>query len=328
MKKMKFILVMLLFGLTFNISAQTTIDIIRASNLYSKAMSSFRSGNYNNTLNLLLKSEENLKGKTNRDLLYLKIMTYYRQENYEKSYALINDYFNETYKEKGLQNYRNIKPYREKYNVNYSEKLTSIFVKLEEKFSLVTTTNVDDVINTFIVKVKNKIKNNLSRERFARKIAPRNFNYSWRENRGDMQNPTIYFNLSYPNYRKKELFLNSSNKTTFTYKAEQKGAFRFFSDLKWFRVNVDVSQQTSLSLNKYTIRYFVKAIKPLGGYIRYGKNGYTIDKTNKMITKLKGLIKPTSMKIDVYLSENEKTFFKRGDNLKKLKASLKKANLY
>ncbi len=113
-------------------SAQTPIDVVRASSLYSKALASYRAGNMPAALAHLKQSEANLKGKTNADLEFLKILIYYRMENYAEAYRLIVPFFEAPPWKDKLQSYRNVDTYRKGSKKTYNEILTDIFVELEK----------------------------------------------------------------------------------------------------------------------------------------------------------------------------------------------------
>ena len=80
-------------------------------------------------------------------------MTNYRLKKYKVAYDLLVDYFEEKYKNNSVY-YKNIEPYREKYNISYSEELTKIFVELENKYNIVENTNVDNVISKIVNRIK------------------------------------------------------------------------------------------------------------------------------------------------------------------------------
>lgn len=156
MHKISILLTFLVF-LTSSIIAQTSLDIVRASNYYSKAVSSYDRGSYTAALSELKLAEDNLKGKTNRDLEYLKIMSNYRKGNYEKAYKLVQVFFEVGYDGR-TEYFRNITTYREKHAISYNEKLTSIFIELEEKFGIVKNTSVDDVVASIVNRIKSEKK--------------------------------------------------------------------------------------------------------------------------------------------------------------------------
>ena len=154
--KLPISIIILLFCST--IMAQTTLDVIRASNYYSQAINSYRVGNHKLTLNHLKNAETNLKGKTNKDLEYLKIMSNYKLGNYKTAFNLVKVYFEKGYNER-TQYFKNIETYRRRYNNSYEEDLTSIFVELESKYNVVTNTSVDGVIKNTINKIRNNRRN-------------------------------------------------------------------------------------------------------------------------------------------------------------------------
>ncbi|MFC2109154.1 hypothetical protein ACFLRU_03860 [Bacteroidota bacterium] len=154
--KFKFLILLALVFSSYAYS-QSTIDIIRASNYYSKAVSSYKGGSYSTALQHLKNSESNLKGKTNKDLEYLKIMTYYRLKDFKKAYQLVTVYLDKGYRDRTVY-YKNIDTYNKSYNVNYDEALTAIFVELEDKYTIVTTTSSTDVIGNIVNRIKSSKK--------------------------------------------------------------------------------------------------------------------------------------------------------------------------
>lgn len=156
MKYLKSVLIVLMF-ITFESNAQTTIDIVRASNYYSKAVNSYKSGSYSSALQNLKNAETNLKGKTNKDLEYLKIVTYYKLKDFKKAYSLVITYFEKGYKDR-IQYFKNIETFREKYNIKYDESLTEIFVELENKYGVVSSTSHGDVIQDIVQRIKQNKK--------------------------------------------------------------------------------------------------------------------------------------------------------------------------
>lgn len=113
-------------------SAQSPIDVVRASNLYVEALNQYKSGRYSAAHSTLLESEKNLKGKTNSDLVVLKIHTLYKLENYSEAYELIVQYFEAPPWKGNHQYYRNIETWAEQREQTYDESLTALFVKLEK----------------------------------------------------------------------------------------------------------------------------------------------------------------------------------------------------
>jgi hypothetical protein len=113
-------------------SAQSPIDVVRASNLYVEALNQYKAGRYSAAYSTLLESEKNLKGKTNSDLVVLKIHTLYKLENYSEAYELIVEYFEAPPWKGNHQHYRNIETWAEQRAQTYDESLTALFVKLEK----------------------------------------------------------------------------------------------------------------------------------------------------------------------------------------------------
>ncbi len=142
-----------------NLYTQTSLDIVRASNHYTKAISAYKSSSYKTALIHLKNAETNLKGKTNKDLEYLKIMTFYKLKNYKKAYGLIQVYFEKGYPKNRIQYFKNIESYRKKYNISYDKMLTNIFIELEDKYGIVTNTSIEEVISAIIKRISAKKKN-------------------------------------------------------------------------------------------------------------------------------------------------------------------------
>ncbi|KOY51962.1 hypothetical protein [Polaribacter dokdonensis] len=136
--------------------SQTSLDIVRASNYYSKACKNYTSRNYTSALSNLKLAEENLKGKTNKDLEYLKIMTNYRLKNFKEAYKLVKVYFEEGFSG-NTQYFKNVDTYKEQKNIDYEEELTTIFTNLEDKFNLIENVNADDFMANLIAKIKNNM---------------------------------------------------------------------------------------------------------------------------------------------------------------------------
>jgi len=151
----KILLVLFTLFLTSNFYAQTYLEVIRASSYYSNAIQNYTEGNYKNALSSLELAEKNLKGKTNRDLEYLKIMSHYQLNNYKQAYGLAKVYFEEGYIER-KKSFRNVVSYSKTNNIDYEEELTAIFVSLEEKSNLKEPTNIDVLIENIVTKIMAK----------------------------------------------------------------------------------------------------------------------------------------------------------------------------
>lgn len=112
-------------------NAQSKIDVVRASNFYADALNEYKSGDYSKSLERVLKSEEYLRGKSNRDLVYLKIQILTQLNRRTEAYDLIVQYFENPPWSDNLQSYQNIKPWAEELDRTYNEDLTALFVELE-----------------------------------------------------------------------------------------------------------------------------------------------------------------------------------------------------
>lgn len=133
------LLILFLFISTFGFS-QSMIDVIRASNYYSKAIDAYDNAQYKEAMDFIKESEINLKGKTNHDLVFLKIMTQYYLKDYEGSYNLLLQYFNGDFK-RNRTFFKNVKPYRIKHDINYDQYLTEQFIDIENKYNLLKGIN-------------------------------------------------------------------------------------------------------------------------------------------------------------------------------------------
>lgn len=151
--KIKFTIITLLLLNAFNLLyAQSSLDIVRASNHYTNAVQAYENRNYNSALSYLRQSEENLRGNTNRDLEFLKIMSNYRLQQYPAAYELVQRYFEVGFRDR-TTSYRNIDTYREKHRVSYEEILTEIFVDLENRFGVVTNLTIEEVGQSIISRI-------------------------------------------------------------------------------------------------------------------------------------------------------------------------------
>lgn len=122
------------------IHSQSNIDIIRASNYYSKAVDAYDSGKFEDAFQFLNQAEMNLKGKTNNDLVFLKIMTQYKLKDYDAAYNLMLQFFNGDFKRNRMF-FKNIKTYRIRHNINYDQFLTEKFLDIEDKYNLLKGIN-------------------------------------------------------------------------------------------------------------------------------------------------------------------------------------------
>ncbi len=111
-------------------ASPSAIDIVRASNAYSKAKNHYNSGKMQSALKSLVTARENLKGRTNRDLEFIEIMTLYKLKKFELAYQKLVNYFeNPPWKGKS-QTFRSIKTLQDD-DVDYDAELTVVFSDLE-----------------------------------------------------------------------------------------------------------------------------------------------------------------------------------------------------
>lgn len=136
--KTRFLFVFLFLS-TYSFS-QSMIDVIRASNYYSKAMEAYDAEKYSDALAYLKDAEINLKGKTNGDLEFLKIMVRYKLKDYEAAYTSLIQFFNGDYK-KNRSFFKNIQPYSNKHSIEYDEYLTKQFIDIENQYNLIKGIN-------------------------------------------------------------------------------------------------------------------------------------------------------------------------------------------
>lgn len=150
-------IVLFFFTLIFisTMYSQTSIEVIRASSHYSNAITYYSNGNYSSSLRSLHQAEKNLKGKTNRDLEYLKIMSNYHLREFKQAYNLAKIYFEKGFFER-KKSFRNVTSYSKINNIDYEEELTALFVSLEEKSNLKELTNIGNLIEKIVAKIENK----------------------------------------------------------------------------------------------------------------------------------------------------------------------------
>lgn len=110
----------------------TVIDIVRASNAYAKAKAHYYKSNQNKEVwEELVVARKNLKGKTNKDLEFMEIMTLYRLKQYSPAYDQVLAYFEmPPWREQG-QRFRNIETLHDD-DVDYDAELTTVFADLED----------------------------------------------------------------------------------------------------------------------------------------------------------------------------------------------------
>lgn len=186
------ILLLGIFFITISVNSQSTLDVIRASNYYSIAMDNYSNKNYKKALDNLKKSETNLKGNTNEDLEFLKIMTLFKLSKYKDAYNLIVDFF-ENKSGKSNIDYKNITTYKDKNEIKYSETLTNIFIELENKYTIVSNFNEDEVIDSLV----KKINSSLSKNSFENLVYPKLVNsigqsYQLQAGKKEFRTPYVY----------------------------------------------------------------------------------------------------------------------------------------
>lgn len=294
--KLPISIIILLFCST--IKAQTTLDVIRASNYYSKAIQSYRSGNHILTLNHLKNAETNLKGKTNKDLEYLKIMSNYKLGNYKTAFNLVKVYFEKGYNER-TQYFKNVETYRRRYNNSYDEDLTSIFVELESKYNVVTNTSVDSVIKNIITKIRN--------------------------NRGNPSNSIISKTMSsvriagkYLKRDSKVLKENGYYRLYYSWGTNMYNSCSFYAK---FKENIQVTRDGYSS----KIIFTGNKVDDSGCFYRNESNqNYFESYVRRNLRVTRGSFNSNF----VAFNSEAKVIFERPENLNKLKQALRKAKLY
>jgi hypothetical protein len=332
MKKILFLLFTLF--LTSNFYSQSYIEVIRSSSYYSNAVVNFTEGDYKSALYNLQLAEKNLKGNTNRDLEYLKIMSNYHLSNYKKAYNLTKVYF-----EVGLSErkkiFRNVTTYGQANNIDYEEALTVLFVSLEEKSTLKENPNFDNFIDKIATRIASKkisftsYTNTALLSKVTEKI-----DYCLREfSNGSLKR--VYENN----------FLNlkmspTNNKYSFNYSGAISGKA---IDTSNYKVNVTFSPtKAELNSDYYSYGYKQNNVTYLKGKITLKEAAYqcyslTAPKhknsyfSNFLIKRLqqKNFTKK-GYKTKVYqllFTEKETAFLKQDNNLTKLHVALKSKGL-
>jgi len=330
MKKIKlknlFILTALFIG-ALNSFSQTSIDIVRASNYYSKASGYYRSSNYSSSLSSLKEAEANLKGKTNRDLEYLKIMTNYKLKHFAESYKLLQEYFEIGYKDRTAY-FKNVETYDELTGINYEESLTSIFVELEDKYSVVSNTSSTDIISSIVARIK---ENKIPLKKFIETTTDTYesvyvFKYRTKKFRQG------YGGYEYGNWQSLNISLEGEvSKDRIRYE----GGYRVFVTVKF----VETGKTITTSSYRYTHKYSntkisgTASIKGSGYQIStsYGikdtsfENGFN----DYAIRALRNYdyCSEKSEEYSIYFTETEQLILEQEGNLEKLRKALGEANL-
>ena len=330
--------VLLLFFTLFQVSifySQTYIDVIRASSYYSNAVTNYTNGEYQNALHNLQLSEKNLKGNTNRDLEYLKIMSHYQLGNYKKAYNLVTLYFQDDFLLRSKA-FKNVTTFEVQKGLNYEEHLTTMFVSIEEK-----STN-----NTPIEKSNNHIQNIINR------ISARKVSFSEYIKNGILPRTTeeiTYCTREFSNNSSKRVYENNiltlimsktNQKYTFKYAGSINGKAITKSD---YKVEVTFAPiKAKLQDDFYSYGFQQKNVKQLSGKIaltetvyqcnslnapKYNSNHFsnylTQQLKNKSFTK-----REFNYKIyKVFFTQEESVFLRKDDNLSKLNTALKSKGL-
>lgn len=328
----------LLFIFTFflisNSYSQSNLELIRASSYYSNAVINYSEGNYKNALSNLQLAEENLKGKTNRDLEYLKIMSNYGLKKYKEAYNQVKVYFEEGFSER-KKSFRNVTLYSKANNIDYEEELTAIFVSLEKNSNSKIDTNSENLIDVIVAKIKkNKVSfSNYSNKALLPKVTEK-IDYCLRE----VSNGTL--KRVYENN-----FLNLKMNTT-----NKKYSFYFTGNISGKAINTSnykfevtfTPTKTEVTKNHYSYGYKQNKVKHIEGNVKLKETVYqcyslTAPKqesshfSNLLIDKFKSknFVKK-GLKTKVYkivFTEKEKNFLSQGNNLTVLNNTLRSKGL-
>jgi len=326
-----FILFFTLF-LTANFYAQTHLEVIRASSYYLNAQLDYTAGNYKNALESLLLAEKNLKGKTNRDLEFLKIMTHYQLSNFKQAYHLAKVYFEEGYIER-KKSFRNVISYSKANEIDYEEELTAIFVSLEEKSTEKATTNIDAIIENIVTKIiAKKVSFNSYIQSALLSKATEKIDYCLRE----VSNGTL--KRVYENNFLNLTMTPSNKKYSYNYQGTIRGKAIHSSDYK-IKVSF-IPTKATLTTHQYNYGYKQQDVTFIKGAIAFKKTAYkcyslTAPKhktsyfTNFLIKKLqqKTYTKRGTKMYQISFSEKEKEWLQQDANLKKLQISLRSKGL-
>lgn len=330
--------VLLLFFALFQVSifySQTYIDVIRASSYYSNAVTNYTNGEYQNALHNLQLSEKNLKGNTNRDLEYLKIMSNYQLGNYKKAYNLVTLYFQDDFLLRSKA-FKNVTSYGTLKGINYEEHLTTMFVSIEEK-----STNNEP---------KEKTSNHI--ENIVRRISTKKVSFDDYIKNGLLPRTTeeiAYCTREYTNDSLKRVYENNfltlimsktRNKYRFNYAGSIDGKAITKSD---YKVEVTFAPiKAELQNDFYSYGFQQSNVKQLSGKINltktvyqcYSLNAPKFSSThfsnylakqlkNKSFTKREF----TKRIYKISFTPEEKAFLQKDNNLSKLNLALKSKGL-
>mgnify|MGYP000661885713 CR=1 FL=1 len=332
MKKV-FLLIFTLF-LISNSYSQSYIEVIRASSYYSNAVINYTEGNYKSALTNLDLAEKNLKGKTNRDLEYLKIMSNYQLNKYKQAYDLAKVYFEKGFIER-RKSFRNVISYDKKNFIDYDEELTAIFVNLEEKSKLREPTNIDALIENIAAKIASKkvtFKSYINTALLSN--VTEKIDYCLREtSKGVLKR--VYEN-NYLNLK----MSSTSKKYSYDYSGAISGKAINTSN---YKINVTFTPtKTELNTNSYNYGYKQNDVKYLKGKITFKETAYKCYSltapeheksffSNYLIKKFQNKnFTKRGYKTKVYkitFTEKEKTLLKQDNNFTKLNVVLRAKGL-
>jgi len=321
-------ILLFLFLLSLNNSfSQTTLDIIRASNYYSKAVSSYTKGSYNSALENLKNSEENLKGKTNKDLEYLKIMSNYKIKNYKVAFDLLVKYFDEDNKQ-NIVHYKNIEPYRKKYNVDYSEELTKIFVELENKYNIVKNDEEGDkVIQNIMSRIKSKFSapyNSFEKLIYEKLAFQKTDDYYMEVGKHEYRTPEI--TISKKEYKK----LYNDNYEVF-YKISNVVGLGNWSDYRnsYYHLKLIFERKFSLSKYSYSFNFYEsKRVVNFNNFPAYESESGLISRFKNLdLFKSENFGLKKSQEVRINFTSEETTVLEQNGILKKLRDRLKKEGM-
>jgi len=320
--------------LTSNFYSQSYLEVIRASSYYSNAVENYTAGNYKSALHNLQQAEKNLKGKTNRDLEYLKIMSHYQLNNYKEAYGLTKIYFGEGYIAR-KKTFRNVASYSKTNNIDYEEELTAIFVSLEEKSNLKETTNIDVLIENIVTRITSKKVSFKSfiNTAIVTKVTEK-IDYCLRE----VSNGTLkrVYENNYLNLK----MTPTNKKYSFDYSGSISGKAIHTSN---YKVEVTFAPtKANLTTNQYSYGYKQDKITNITGKIEFKETAYkcyalTAPKheasyfsnfLNKKIQEKKFTKRGYNSKVyEISFSEKEKELLKNDTNFTKLHVALRSKGL-
>lgn len=317
-----------------NAQSQSYLDVIRSSSYYASAIVNYSNANYRNALENLSFAEHNLKGKTNRDLEFLKIMSHYNLQEYKEAYNLIKVYFKDGFSDR-KKAFRNVNTYKSIHNIDYEEELTTLFVDIENKSNSKQKINKIDLIKSIVLKIESNKKsiNNYLNNALLGKVTEK-IDYCLREtSNGALKR--IYEN-NYLNLIKQ----TSSKKQSIYYtgvisgKAIQTSNYKF--EVTFSPIN------PSLTFDAYHYGFKQNSVKHINGNIVLNKTAYqcyslTAPKHKdsyfsniiKSKTKAKSFFKSGKKQNEysVQFTSSENLFLKKDNNLNRLTIALKAKGL-